>query len=185
MTFISFVLLHIAPGDPAQLIAGEGATAEDIEAVRVKLGLDGRDERAHFSSKEATEFKVSPDGRWVAFREGFKAFIGAFAMRGAGCTWNDIVDRDLDGLVERVVDDPAVNERATLLLLAQGMLADMDEARCRALAAALEASSTHPLARAFRGQGNAALQAGHVGQAVLASSQPLALDFMRSVLLPT
>jgi 4-hydroxybenzoate polyprenyltransferase len=28
-------------------------------------------------------------------------FIGAFAMRGAGCTWNDIVDRDLDGSVER------------------------------------------------------------------------------------
>ena len=25
-------------------------------------------------------------------------FIGAFAMRGAGCTWNDLVDRDLDGL---------------------------------------------------------------------------------------
>ena len=24
-------------------------------------------------------------------------FVGAFAMRGAGCTWNDIVDRDLDG----------------------------------------------------------------------------------------
>jgi 4-hydroxybenzoate polyprenyltransferase len=23
-------------------------------------------------------------------------FVGAFAMRGAGCTWNDIVDRDLD-----------------------------------------------------------------------------------------
>jgi 4-hydroxybenzoate polyprenyltransferase len=28
-------------------------------------------------------------------------FIGAFAMRGAGCTWNDIVDRNLDGKVER------------------------------------------------------------------------------------
>jgi 4-hydroxybenzoate polyprenyltransferase len=28
-------------------------------------------------------------------------FVGAFAMRGAGCTWNDIVDRDLDGRVER------------------------------------------------------------------------------------
>src|SRR5215831_20809299 len=28
-------------------------------------------------------------------------FIGAFAMRGAGCTWNDIVDRDLDARVER------------------------------------------------------------------------------------
>ena len=30
-------------------------------------------------------------------------FIGAFAMRGAGCTWNDIVDRDLDAMVERTV----------------------------------------------------------------------------------
>jgi 4-hydroxybenzoate polyprenyltransferase len=28
-------------------------------------------------------------------------FVGAFAMRGAGCTWNDIVDRDLDASVER------------------------------------------------------------------------------------
>jgi 4-hydroxybenzoate polyprenyltransferase len=28
-------------------------------------------------------------------------FVGAFAMRGAGCTWNDIVDRDLDARVER------------------------------------------------------------------------------------
>jgi 4-hydroxybenzoate polyprenyltransferase len=28
-------------------------------------------------------------------------FVGAFAMRGVGCTWNDIVDRDLDRLVER------------------------------------------------------------------------------------
>jgi 4-hydroxybenzoate polyprenyltransferase len=28
-------------------------------------------------------------------------FIGAFAMRGAGCTWNDLVDRDLDARVER------------------------------------------------------------------------------------
>ncbi len=46
------------------------------------IGLDGRDERAHFASKEATEFEVSPDGKWVAFREGFKAFIGAFAISG-------------------------------------------------------------------------------------------------------
>ena len=27
--------------------------------------------------------------------------VGAFTMRGAGCTWNDIVDRDLDRSVER------------------------------------------------------------------------------------
>jgi hypothetical protein len=28
-------------------------------------------------------------------------------------------------LLERVIDDPALNDRGTLLLLAQGMLADM------------------------------------------------------------
>ena len=33
-------------------------------------------------------------------------FIGAFAMRGAGCTWNDLVDRDLDGRVERTRSRP-------------------------------------------------------------------------------
>jgi 4-hydroxybenzoate polyprenyltransferase len=33
-------------------------------------------------------------------------FVGAFAMRGAGCTWNDIVDRDLDRSVERTRSRP-------------------------------------------------------------------------------
>ena len=32
--------------------------------------------------------------------------IGAFAMRGAGCTWNDITDRDLDAKVERTRSRP-------------------------------------------------------------------------------
>lgn len=33
-------------------------------------------------------------------------FIGAFAMRGAGSTWNDITDRDLDARVERTRSRP-------------------------------------------------------------------------------
>src|ERR1700728_3564629 len=33
-------------------------------------------------------------------------FVGAFAMRGAGCTWNDIVDCDLDRSVERTRSRP-------------------------------------------------------------------------------
>jgi 4-hydroxybenzoate polyprenyltransferase len=32
--------------------------------------------------------------------------LGALAMRGAGCTWNDIVDRDLDARVERTRSRP-------------------------------------------------------------------------------
>jgi 4-hydroxybenzoate polyprenyltransferase len=32
--------------------------------------------------------------------------VGAFVMRGAGCTWNDITDRNLDALVERTRSRP-------------------------------------------------------------------------------
>jgi 4-hydroxybenzoate polyprenyltransferase len=50
-------------------------------------------------------------------------FIGAFAMRGAGCTWNDIVDRDLDKSVERTASRPipsgqvSVRQAAAFLVL--------------------------------------------------------------------
>ncbi len=40
-------------------------------------------------------------------------FIGAFAMRGAGCTWNDLVDRDLDGRVERTRSRPIPSGQVT------------------------------------------------------------------------
>ncbi len=35
-----FLLLHLAPGDPALIIAGDTATAQDVEQIRQKLGLD-------------------------------------------------------------------------------------------------------------------------------------------------
>ena len=35
-----FSLLHLAPGDPAAIIAGDTATAQDIERIRANLGLD-------------------------------------------------------------------------------------------------------------------------------------------------
>ncbi|HEY5278829.1 MAG TPA: 4-hydroxybenzoate octaprenyltransferase [Pseudolabrys sp.] len=40
-------------------------------------------------------------------------FIGAFAMRGAGCTWNDFVDRDLDAKVERTRSRPIPSGQVT------------------------------------------------------------------------
>lgn len=40
MTFIVFASLHLAPGDPAEMVAGLNATPEDIERVRASLGLD-------------------------------------------------------------------------------------------------------------------------------------------------
>ena len=40
--------------------------------------------------------------------------LGAFAMRGAGCVYNDIVDRDLDSRVERTRLRPLASGRASL-----------------------------------------------------------------------
>jgi peptide/nickel transport system permease protein len=37
---IVFLLVHITPGDPAAVLAGEVASTEDIEAIRKALGLD-------------------------------------------------------------------------------------------------------------------------------------------------
>ncbi|MCL2715013.1 MAG: 4-hydroxybenzoate octaprenyltransferase [Alphaproteobacteria bacterium] len=42
-------------------------------------------------------------------------FIGAFVMRGAGCTWNDITDRNLDGLVERTRSRPLPSGQVSVL----------------------------------------------------------------------
>jgi len=39
--------------------------------------------------------------------------IGAVAMRGAGCTWNDIVDRDIDAKVARTRSRPIPSGRVT------------------------------------------------------------------------
>src|ERR1700741_3570573 len=54
-------------------------------------------------------------------------FVGAFAMRGAGCTWNDITDRDLDAMVERTRSRPIpageVSVKAALgFLVAQDLI---------------------------------------------------------------
>jgi 4-hydroxybenzoate polyprenyltransferase len=41
-------------------------------------------------------------------------FVGAFVMRGAGCTWNDIVDRDLDAMVARTRSRPIPSGQASV-----------------------------------------------------------------------
>jgi 4-hydroxybenzoate polyprenyltransferase len=50
-------------------------------------------------------------------------FIGAFAMRGAGCTWNDLVDRDLDGRVERTRSRPIPSGQVTVAQATMFMVA--------------------------------------------------------------
>jgi len=50
-------------------------------------------------------------GRWGLF---LWLALGAFAMRSAGCVYNDIIDRDLDGRVERTRQRPLASGRVSL-----------------------------------------------------------------------
>jgi peptide/nickel transport system permease protein len=40
VAIVVFLLLRLTTGDPAAIIAGDNATSQDVEAVRIKLGLD-------------------------------------------------------------------------------------------------------------------------------------------------
>ena len=40
VALIVFMLIHLSPGDPAALIAGDSASAEDIARLRAQLGVD-------------------------------------------------------------------------------------------------------------------------------------------------
>ena len=54
--------------------------------------------------------KVIANDLWLLF----SCSIGAFLMRGAGCTWNDILDRKIDGAVERTRSRPIPSGQVNL-----------------------------------------------------------------------
>jgi 4-hydroxybenzoate polyprenyltransferase len=80
------------------------------------------------------------DGRWDLF---LWLALGAFAMRSAGCVYNDIVDKDLDGQVERTRLRPLASGRVsptaawvlTILLCAVGLAVLLQLARAAQIVA--------------------------------------------------
>lgn len=77
--------------------------------------------------------------------------VGAFLMRGAGCTWNDITDRDFDAAVARTRSRPIPSGQVTVKQALFWMVA-------QAVTAALILFTYHPLAIAL-GVGSLALVA--------------------------
>ncbi len=58
--------------------------------------------------------QVNADEIWPSLWFAVLFFIGAVAMRGAGCTLNDIVDRNIDGSVARTKQRPLPSGRITV-----------------------------------------------------------------------
>ncbi|TQV85491.1 amidohydrolase family protein [Aliikangiella coralliicola] len=48
----------------------------------MSIDLDGKEEREHLNGMDITEFRVSPDGNWVAFAQQFNAYIAPFVLTG-------------------------------------------------------------------------------------------------------
>lgn len=64
-------------------IAEEG---ENDEATLFSIELDGSDRRTHLESDNATEFALSPDGKWVAFEERWRTYVAPFVPTGRTVT---------------------------------------------------------------------------------------------------
>ena len=68
----------------------------------VSVDRAGADEIVHFQSDNATEIVPSPDGRWVAFTERYRAYVAAFPQSGRTIT----LGPEVDGFpVERVSEN--------------------------------------------------------------------------------
>jgi imidazolonepropionase-like amidohydrolase/Tol biopolymer transport system component len=70
--------------DRVFLVRTEGGDDQISPEKRIFLSieLDGSDVREYYLSELAQEFAVSPDGQWLAFREGFNAYVTPFVETG-------------------------------------------------------------------------------------------------------
>lgn len=99
--------------------------------------------------------ELRPEDAWIAVG----CAIGAWLMRGAGCTWNDISDRDFDGKVARTRSRPIpsgqVSVRAaavwmcTQALIAFGILLTFNTTAIMLGILALLPVAVYPFAKRF------------------------------------
>ena len=97
----------------------------------------------------------APRATWIAL----VCAVGAFLMRGAGCTWNDVTDRDIDAAVARTRSRPIpsgqVSARAALgwmaaqALLAFGLLLTLHPLAIVLGVASLLPVAVYPFAKRF------------------------------------
>jgi len=55
---------------------------EETKLLLKSVNLEGRDPLTHLKGGQATEFRVSPDGKWVAFTEDWDAYVVPFTRTG-------------------------------------------------------------------------------------------------------
>jgi imidazolonepropionase-like amidohydrolase/Tol biopolymer transport system component len=66
---------HFGAGSERVFFLSVEQREKDDERALKSIRLDGSEPRTYVTSDEATEYRVSPDEKWVAFRENFNAFL--------------------------------------------------------------------------------------------------------------
>lgn len=115
-----FALIHLVPGDPAQAMLGESASASDVTELRARLGLDqpileqyGRFLRGLVTGNLGTSFRYgTPVTREIAARLGRTAQLALAAMTVA------ILIAVPLGVVGALYRGRAVDQAATAISLA-------------------------------------------------------------------
>jgi 4-hydroxybenzoate polyprenyltransferase len=100
---------------------------------------------------------LASGARWPDLKLLVLFAVGAVAMRGAGCTWNDILDRDLDARVERTRSRPIPSGKVSiagafvfllaLALIGLFVLVQMNAFAIATGIASLAVVSVYPLAK--------------------------------------
>jgi len=54
----------------------------ELSSTLVSMNLAGAEEREVVSTEKATEYAVSPDGKWLAFVDGYQAYVTPFPQTG-------------------------------------------------------------------------------------------------------
>jgi len=73
---------HFASDDDRLYILDVESGDPDDRRSLISVDLDGSNERTHLVSKNATEFCISPNGQWVAFKERYNAYVMPFVHSG-------------------------------------------------------------------------------------------------------
>ena len=68
-------LPHFGAGSDRVFFLSVTQREKDDERALKSVSLNGGEPRTHLTSDEATEYRVSPDEKWLAFRENFNAFL--------------------------------------------------------------------------------------------------------------
>lgn len=68
--------------DASRVFFATNTGKRGTELLLRSVNLNGKDSRDHLQGAKATQFRVSPNGQWVAFTENFKTYLAPFFSNG-------------------------------------------------------------------------------------------------------